>query len=176
MGGATCPRKERPARPFMLIKEGMNKYAEQIKVIKGIWMGPLTITTRLHEWVVKAIQEPAANEEQAIANVAEPQTFSAAVPANAPIPSVTAPQDFDNTTPANDSAPWTCVNNCNAQGCANPVGTGMCRNGKRHDPSPQTFNEAITRAVNEVNDPNEGWQHNDQAYLGAMPPPIPHCF
>lgn len=64
MGGADCPREQRPARPFMLLKEGMNKYAEEIKVIKGIWFGPSTIATRLHDWVIKAIKEPAANDEE----------------------------------------------------------------------------------------------------------------
>ncbi len=119
MGGATCPRNERPARPYMLIKEGMNKYAEQIKVIKGIWMGPLTITTRLHEWVVKAIQEPAANEEQAIASVGASTTFTSTQAANndEAIAPVSQPASFDAALAVNDSDPWTCVNNCNSNGC-----------------------------------------------------------
>ena len=85
-------------RLYMLLKKGMNKYADPIKVLKGIFMGPLTITTRLHEWVISAIQEPAANDET-----------TTATPTIEPVATCST---FEDTQAVNDGAPWSCVNKC----------------------------------------------------------------
>jgi len=72
----------------------MNKYADTIKVIKGILMGPLTITTRIHEWVIKAIENDTRNDNHSTI----PPIDSAAQAAN---------------NASLEASPWTCVNNCN---------------------------------------------------------------
>jgi len=84
MGGAVCPRVERPVRPYVITRTTLSKYAEQIKVIKGIWFGPTTITTRLHEWVINLVRTPAANDE-AMAAIHERGAACSQAPPGAPL-------------------------------------------------------------------------------------------
>jgi hypothetical protein len=55
MGGAICPRKDRPLRPMMLPQKEEGRYGEIIKRLKGLWYGPMAITTRVHEWTVRLL-------------------------------------------------------------------------------------------------------------------------
>ena len=55
MGGAICPRKDRPLRPMMLPQKEPGQYGEIIKKLKGLWFGPQGITTRIHEWTVRLL-------------------------------------------------------------------------------------------------------------------------
>ncbi len=89
MGGAVCPRESRPVRPYMIIRDTLNKYSEQIQIIKGILHGPEIMVSRVHDWIIKAIDEPASNDECISAN---DDYFLSQAPSGAP--------------------PWTCVNNC----------------------------------------------------------------
>lgn len=57
MGGAICPRKERPLRPMMLPRQKEGRYGEIIQKIKGLWYGAIAITTRTHEWTVRLIEK-----------------------------------------------------------------------------------------------------------------------
>ncbi len=53
MGGAICPRKDRPLRPWLVRKEKMNNYAEYPQEIKGLIFGNKIIRTRIYEWTVR---------------------------------------------------------------------------------------------------------------------------
>lgn len=57
MGGAICARKEQPLRPMMIIRETLNKYGQQVKILKGLLFGVEQIKTRLHEWVVRPVSK-----------------------------------------------------------------------------------------------------------------------
>tara|TARA_R110002049_G_scaffold189745_1_gene358348 strand:- start:4826 stop:5077 length:252 start_codon:yes stop_codon:yes gene_type:complete len=53
MGGANCPRDERPLRPYMIEREQSNRYGELVKVLKGIWDGVVATITRQYQWIVR---------------------------------------------------------------------------------------------------------------------------
>lgn len=61
MGGAVCPRKDRPARPMLIEREKRNLYGEAIRAVKGIWFKAQAVITRWQEWTVRFIDQP--NEE-----------------------------------------------------------------------------------------------------------------
>jgi Bacteriophage replication gene A protein (GPA) len=57
MGGAVCPRSERPIRPEMIDIPDTNKYGELVKKITGLLaFGYGVIETRLQDWVIRPIK------------------------------------------------------------------------------------------------------------------------
>ncbi|NIB44804.1 replication endonuclease [Pseudomaricurvus alkylphenolicus] len=64
MGGAICPRKERPIRAWLVRKAEKNQYGEFVKKLKGIVFGPLELTTRLHEWTVRVAQSNSGSDSE----------------------------------------------------------------------------------------------------------------
>lgn len=61
MGGMNCPRKDRPLRPYMIERKEENRYGEMVKVLRGIWHGPIVVITRIHEWIVRPRKEDDEN-------------------------------------------------------------------------------------------------------------------
>ena len=52
------PRKDRPLRSMMLPQKEVGKYGEIIKRLRGLWFGPLAITTRIHDWTIRLLAKP----------------------------------------------------------------------------------------------------------------------
>jgi len=86
MGGAVCPRRERPIRPMMIEKTESNRYGEAVRVIKGIWHGAEAHITRIHEWVVRVVKDVDKSTEESEDGVGFGAAVSAAPPgARAPL-------------------------------------------------------------------------------------------
>lgn len=64
MGGAVCRREERPLRPYMIEREGLNKYGETLQALKGLVFDAQPIITRVHDWVIQLVNpDTAANDD-----------------------------------------------------------------------------------------------------------------
>ncbi len=59
MGGAVCPLKERPVRPYMIQRTTENKYAEFTKVLKGLLEAGKARITKREIWIIR----PASRSE-----------------------------------------------------------------------------------------------------------------
>jgi hypothetical protein len=88
MGGMTCPRNERPLRPYMIPRKKLNRFGEMVKVLKGIWFGPTYVLTRVHEWIVRPVRQVIEN-----ANSGEDGVRHGAAESNAP-PGACVPLDL----------------------------------------------------------------------------------
>lgn len=64
MGGSICPRKDRPPRPMMIIRETLNKYGEAVKTLKGLFYGPERVITRVHEWTARLVSRNASQKSE----------------------------------------------------------------------------------------------------------------
>lgn len=62
MGGAICPRTERPVRPMYLTKVEENRYGELIKKLSGLLYISSKVITRVHTWVVSIVSPNTPNE------------------------------------------------------------------------------------------------------------------
>ena len=94
MGGAICPRNERPVRPMYLAKAEENRYGEIIQKLNGLFYCSSQIVTRLHTWVISKVAT--TSHEANIVSV--------------------APDGLNEFDPVFSFAPegrtWSSVNNC----------------------------------------------------------------
>lgn len=65
MGGAVCPRKERPIRPLMIIRPEYNRYGEFLPVLEGLTAFHTPIITRSNVWKIQPVGTAASRGEAA---------------------------------------------------------------------------------------------------------------
>jgi hypothetical protein len=53
MGGAICPREDRPLRPMMVVRPTHNRYGEFPELLKGLLNGLNPIVTRIETWSIR---------------------------------------------------------------------------------------------------------------------------
>lgn len=61
MGGACCPLKDRPIRPWMISRPETNQYGETVELLKGILAFGACVPTRTENWVIRPTSNTGLN-------------------------------------------------------------------------------------------------------------------
>lgn len=73
MGGAACPRKDRPLRPMMIEKPETNQFGETVEYLFGILGLGMGIPTRAEVWTIRPVSKNGLNQAAPAAANAPPK-------------------------------------------------------------------------------------------------------
>ncbi|WP_299974615.1 replication endonuclease [uncultured Pseudoteredinibacter sp.] len=102
MGGAICPRVDRPIRPMIIQREELNKYGETVNYLVGLLSQNREILTRTETWTVrpisKAVQEAGSNRTKPHSTGFQPEANPIIDPITNPVALGDVPTTPPNTT------------------------------------------------------------------------------